>query len=183
MNLSSQNSQNLDHFTIVKADIDNLEELLILENSCFKGEDIFSKRQIKRLLTSHTVVIFISYFSNNSGIKNGYNTFTKINCNNKKLAGYVIGLMRHFKIPSARIYKIGVLPEFRHMRLALHLLLYIENIFKAKGMKKIFAEVRKSNIPSQNLFIKAGYDKISEIKNYYKNGETAIKFLKIISSS
>lgn len=43
-----------------------------------------------------------------------------------------------------------------------------------KGIKSIFLEVRATNFSAQNLYIKAGFNKISVRKNYYADGEDAL---------
>ena len=41
-------------------------------------------------------------------------------------------------------------------------------------LKRLFLEVRESNIPAIKLYEKFGFEKISQRKKYYKDGETAI---------
>ncbi len=42
-----------------------------------------------------------------------------------------------------------------------------------KGAKKIFLEVAENNSPAKNLYLKKGFEKISERKNYYRLGLSA----------
>lgn len=46
------------------------------------------------------------------------------------------------------------------------------------GVKKLFLEVRQSNIPAKNLYNKCGFSEISVRKNYYSDGENAIVMVK-----
>ena len=74
----------------------------------------------------------------------------------------------------ADIESVFVKKEFRKQGLASLLINGLENELKEKKIEKIFLEVRKSNLPAQNLYIKHGFDKISERKNYYSDGEDAV---------
>lgn len=66
------------------------------------------------------------------------------------------------------IMKIAVLPEYRNRGVARELLEKIK-------IKDIFLEVRQSNEPAINFYLKNGFEKISTRKNYYKdNDEDAI---------
>lgn len=66
------------------------------------------------------------------------------------------------------IMKIAVLPEYRNRGVARKLLEKIK-------IKDIFLEVRQSNEPAINFYLKNGFEKISTRKNYYKdNDEDAI---------
>lgn len=49
---------------------------------------------------------------------------------------------------------------------------------KERGGKKIFLEVRESNIPAINLYTKFGFEKISIRKKYYSDGENALVLVK-----
>ncbi|EKD84222.1 MAG: hypothetical protein ACD_39C00169G0001, partial [uncultured bacterium] len=95
-----------------------------------------------------------------------------------KICAAVIGLLRHFKIPSGRIYKIGVLPEFARRGVGTALIKEIEKWFKKSGMKKTCAEVRESNAPSRRMFEKNGYIETGTLYYFYAGGENAAKYWK-----
>ena len=48
----------------------------------------------------------------------------------------------------------------------------------ARELKKLFLEVRESNLPAISLYEKYGFIKISQRKKYYKDGENADVMLK-----
>ena len=81
----------------------------------------------------------------------------------------------------ADIESVFVKKEFRKQGLASLLINGLENELKEKKIEKIFLEVRKSNLPAQNLYIKFGFNKISERKNYYSDGEDAVIMAKEMS--
>ena len=47
-----------------------------------------------------------------------------------------------------------------------------------RGVKKLFLEVRESNIPAKKLYEKAGFTFLSLRKKYYADGENALIFVK-----
>ncbi|MCL2283477.1 MAG: ribosomal protein S18-alanine N-acetyltransferase [Fibromonadales bacterium] len=53
----------------------------------------------------------------------------------------------------------------------------------AQGAKSFFLEVKKSNAAAIALYKKLGYEKISERKKYYSNGEDAIVMRKSINNN
>ena len=80
----------------------------------------------------------------------------------------------------ADIEEVLVSPSERKKGYAFSLINKAVEIIKEKGAKKIFLEVRRSNLPAINLYIKAGFNKISERKKYYRDGEDALIFIKEI---
>ena len=49
---------------------------------------------------------------------------------------------------------------------------------KSNGVKKLFLEVRESNLPAVNLYKKAGFTFLSIRKKYYSDGENALVLVK-----
>ena len=74
----------------------------------------------------------------------------------------------------ADIESVFVKKEFRKQGLASKLIQGIERALIDKNIEKIFLEVRLSNLPAQNLYAKQGFNKISERKSYYNDGEDAV---------
>ena len=82
-------------------------------------------------------------------------------------------------LDEAEIYKIVVLKDFRKKQIAFKIFEFLLNELKKNNVKKIFLEVRKSNIPAINLYIKCGFIEIREIVDYYSNPkENGIMMLK-----
>ena len=148
----------------VTAKTDDLDSLIELEKICFKHkEDRFSRNSLRHLMTAKTCKTII--------IKN----------KSHEILGEVIGLLRHFRIPSGRIYKIGVHPSLRKKGAGSELVKRIEHWFRENKMYKSFAEIRISNKPSIKMFEKKGYKKFKTIDGYYANGETALKYWRALS--
>lgn len=80
----------------------------------------------------------------------------------------------------ADIEGIVVDNEYRNKGYAMQLLEFSQDYLKKKGIEKIFLEVRNSNTPAKNLYIKNGYKQISVRKKYYSDGEDAVIMAKEI---
>ena len=82
---------------------------------------------------------------------------------------------------SSTIMQVAVTKEARGNGIATHLLSDMENSFPKNIddiVETITLEVRESNVPAKNLYLKNGY-KIAVIKeHYYKDGENAIYMIK-----
>ena len=151
----------MENFEFIVATKDIVSELIEFEKICFENlPDRFSKRSLTHLIvapTSRTIII-----RDESG----------------KICAEVIGLLRHFKIPSGRVYKIGVRPDYARRGVGSALVRVIEQWFKECRMKKACAEVRESNTPSRRMFEKNGYVETGTLYFFYAGGENAAKYWK-----
>ncbi len=89
----------------------------------------------------------------------------------QKLVGVITSSTTLF---DADIESVYVKKEFRKQGLASTLIKGLEKALLEKNIEKIFLEVRLKNLPAQNLYIKHHFNKISERKNYYHDGEDAV---------
>ena len=83
-------------------------------------------------------------------------------------------------LDSVDIEDVAVLPNYRRHGFAKMLIETVIADVKEKGIDKILLEVRKSNDGAIKLYQGQGFNKISERKKYYQNGEDAIVMLKEI---
>lgn len=90
---------------------------------------------------------------------------------NEKLIGVITLSVTEF---DADIEGVVVDKAFRRKGYADQLLDFAENHLRKTKIEKIFLEVRKSNTPAKNLYIKKGYKEISVRKKYYSDGEDAL---------
>ncbi|WP_455092993.1 ribosomal protein S18-alanine N-acetyltransferase [Parvimonas micra] len=96
--------------------------------------------------------------------------------NQKNIVGYILF---NQILDEAEIYKIVVSKNFRKKQIAFKIMEFLLNELKKNNVKKIFLEVRKSNIPAINLYKKCGFIEIREIVDYYTNPkEDGIMMLK-----
>ena len=89
----------------------------------------------------------------------------------KKLVGIITCSETLF---DADIEIVYVKKEFRKQKIASMLINELEKKLLQNNKEKIFLEVRKSNLPAQNLYAKHGYMQISQRSNYYNDGEDAV---------
>ena len=126
------------------------QAIVEFERKCFPCvTDRFSIKNIRYQLISKTCRILI--------IKDESN----------EICALVTGFLRHFKIPSGRVYKIGVFPYLQKKGIGSMLLKNIEKWFKENNMTSSYAEVRKSNIASRSMFMKNNYTETGTLYGYY----------------
>lgn len=99
-----------------------------------------------------------------------------------KLSEEIIGYIAISKVfTTIDILSIVVKKEYQKQGIATKLLQFVFNL---DNTEKIMLEVRKSNIPAQNLYEKHGFKKIHTRKNYYTNPcEDAYIYEKIIKNN
>lgn len=145
----------------VKAKVKDVQALHEFEKKCFdRPEDQFPLRNLRHLIVSSTSLTLLAL--DESG----------------KIVGEVIGLLRHFSVPSGRVYKIGVSPDVQKKGMGTALLMEIEKWFKKCGMKKSCAEIREKNNASRGMFEKNHYEETGFLPFYYANGANGIKYWK-----
>jgi len=146
-------------FQIQKATVGDLNELIVLEQLAFEQES-FSRRQLRYLLTK-----------------------AKADCAliriDGKLAASII-LIRKSNSHYLRIYSILVSPDHRGLGLAKSLLQYAEERAADYQLKGLSLEVSEDNEPAVALYLKWGFQTISEKKKYYKDGSSALVMRKEI---
>ena len=79
---------------------------------------------------------------------------------------------------TADLQDIFVVPEKRRRKTGASLLDAFVSAAREKGLKKLFLEVRESNMPAVNLYKAAGFGFLSVRKKYYADGENAWVFVK-----
>lgn len=146
---------------LIEAGPQDLDDLMRFEKACFKEKpDQFPRRNLRHLITSPTSKTFVA--KDQDG----------------KIIAEVIGLLRHFKVPSGRVYKIAVDPCLQKKGMGSKLIAAIESWFVSEGMIRSCAEVRESNTASRTMFEKNGYNEAKTCYYYYVGGENAIKYWK-----
>jgi len=145
-------------FSFRSAEIFDLENLFLLENQCFKSP--WKKSDLEYELT-----------------KNPINKVL-ICLDNDKIIGF-IDYMITFN--SATISQIGVDKAYRNKGIASKLLNLMEESFPKDGddeVETVTLEVRESNKPALNLYLKDGYEIVVKKPHYYDDGEDAIYMVK-----
>ncbi len=93
-----------------------------------------------------------------------------------RVIGFVIATIEYECI--GHILSIAVKKEFRRKGIGSLLLGEVLNRLRKKGCKKVYLEVRVSNIPAIFLYKKFGFVCKGIIRKYYLNGEDAYLFEK-----
>lgn len=135
-------------FTIESASAKDLEKLHKIETQCFRKE-AFSKQQIAYLLADYNAVSLTA----------------KVD---KEIVGFIIGkIYFEGKKQVGHILTIDVSPKHRQKGIASKLMEEIEKIFREKGAKTCYLEVREDNVAALKLYEKLGYKKIAKLERYY----------------
>ena len=135
---------------IQRASIKHLDKLYEIEIECFDKE-AFTKQQIAHLLTDHNSTSLIAEL-------------------NGEISGFVIGKThRKWRLTTGHVLTIDVSPKYRRKGIGLRLLQEIERIFKDKGVRVCFLEVREDNTAALNLYQRFGYREVGRLEHYYGN--------------
>lgn len=135
---------------IESASIGHLNRLYQIERECFDKE-AFTKQQIAYLLKDY----------------NSINLIAKIY---SEIVGFIIGAIYYERNAQVgHIITVDVAPAYRQKGVAQKLLQEIEKIFRGKGSRASYLEVREDNIAALGVYQKLGYKKIAKLKNYYGN--------------
>jgi len=130
------------------ASIRLLDELYEIEKQSFMLE-VFSKHQIANLLTDYNAVSLAARVKG-------------------ELAGFIIGQIEaENNVLVGHIITVDVAPGYQRFGIAQKLLFELEDVFKQKGIGECRLEVREDNIAALNLYLKAGYEKVGKLENYY----------------
>ncbi len=82
--------------------------------------------------------------------------------------GEVVGYICLFHLfEESELLNIAVSPNYRKLRIGQSLIDFMFNYLKTKNISRVTLEVRESNVPAKNLYIKNGFTPIRIRKNYY----------------
>lgn len=130
---------------IEKVSMDDINEMLKIEKKSFASH--WSKQT------------FIDEFS----AENGHYIEMK---DNKKICGYTG--FRHV-LDEGHITTLAVHPKYRKKGIGTKLIEQLLVDAKERGLKKLFLEVRQSNVPAQKIYKKLGFKVIDRRREYYQH--------------
>jgi len=141
-----------DNILISRMTIDDILEILVIENLCFalpwSYESFYNEIESNKFAHYHAIRF------------------------NNQIAGY-IGLWQ--VMDEGHITNIAIHPDLRRQGLACKLIEYTLDFCKESSITSLTLEVRKNNIPAQNLYKKYGFVAEGFRKAYYAdNKEDAI---------
>lgn len=142
-------------FDIRPATREDLPQLVVLENQCFKHPWKESD---------------ILYEIEDNPVSN----FWVIEAN-----GQIVGFSDHWiTFDSATIAQIAINPSFRRNHLGSALMKDIIDDCYAKKVLTLTLEVRIGNLTAQHFYLKNGFQKVVVKPHYYDNGEDAIYMIR-----
>lgn len=133
------------------AKTEHIDLISEFENDNFMGE-AYSKNQIEDILKDNYL------------LKNNDNIIVAEGSDDIELIGYIIF---HISEDFTDIYKIFVRENDRKNGVGTSLFREVEKLSKRFHSKKIMVEVRSKNESAISFYMRLGFNKISERKNYY----------------
>lgn len=95
-----------------------------------------------------------------------------------KIIGFINGITDSDQ--GGRILMIAVHPNFRNIGVGGNLLEQFINVAVMNGVDNIQLEVRESNQDAMEFYRKRGFEVISQMEDFYTDGEKGIKMMKRI---
>ena len=159
MNLTSQNlernSFQAAELEIVEMDDEDIDEILDIENLCFKSP--WTRDAFKQELYLEWSKFFVA---------------KKFTPHKKKIVGYICLWMVTNEV---HVLNLAIHPNFRRHGIATSLLSFGINFAMRAGAEVATLEVRKSNIPAISLYKKFGFEVMGLRRRYYPdNYEDAV---------
>lgn len=149
-------------FLIRKATINDIDAMLVIENSCFTTDKL-SKRQITYLLKKAKAICLVAERKD-------------------KIVGNAICLLPAHPRP-ARLYSIAVLPHHQGKGIAKQFFTHLFLVLEQQRYHRCRLEVRESQLKVQALYQKLGFDNINLLPYYYQDGESAVRMEIDLSSA
>ena len=138
---------------------EDLEALVALEERCFSGDRI-SRRSFRHMLKVDSAEILVAEAEG-------------------ALAGSAV-LLNRSGTGLTRLYSLAVDPAMRGRGIARRLLAACEEATLARGHIVLRLEVRRDNAAACALYKAAGYRACGSVPDYYEDGETALRFEKLL---
>lgn len=140
-------------YKIRPAVTEDIGRLMLIEETCFP-EDHFSRRQMRYLLTKAKAKTLVACY--------------------EEVVAYIQCFTPALPKP-ARLYSLAVLPAFQKKGIARALMTQVLSEVRAEGYHSCYLEVRHTDKDTQRLYESFGFVALSVIKNYYENGDAALK--------
>ena len=144
-------------FKIQTLKIEHLEEVLKLNQRCFKKGESYPSYTLSYLLTEPNTLSYC------------------IATVNDEIVGFIFVAVQD---GTGHITTIGVAPEYRRRGLARQLLVFAEDKLQIRGVNTICLEVRVNNESAQGLYRELNYSVMQRLAKYYSNGEDGFLMVK-----
>jgi ribosomal protein S18 acetylase RimI-like enzyme len=145
--------------TVRVADKKDVPAALELERACFSPSVSLKKRQLQYLQQRHSAVFLVAEQGG-------------------ALVGEGIALLRRHKTgTSGRIYSLAVEGRRRGQRIGDKLLSAILDTLAARGARRIYLEVERSNAGAIRLYERHGFRRIGTLPDYYGKGKDGVHMM------
>lgn len=143
-------------YTLRPARETDLEQLLSIENVCF-GTDKISRRQMRYLVNRAKALTLVVVDVSDVAV------------------GYGMVFMPEPTKRSARLYSLAVSPECRGQGLGSKLASELLGLVQGKGYGACVLEVRQSDMVTQQLYRRLGFQPMKSLPAYYADGENGLR--------
>ncbi len=140
------------------ARLDDLENLTVLESTCFPGNDM-TKRQIRRHILNPLAHFWVA-----------------VDSGQRRVVGY--SLVLHHQRRGPRLYSIAVAAPYRGHGIGKKLLQKSVMTTKASGAPHLMLEVSQKSRKAQSIYRDAGFLVWKKAPDYYGAGLHALKMMK-----
>ena len=89
-------------------------------------------------------------------------------------------LLYQHSFDESELYFIYIFEGFRGKKKSRELMSSYISLLNKKAVRRIYLEVRETNIVAQNLYKAYGFKILAKREKYYKDGETALIFEKVL---
>lgn len=95
---------------------------------------------------------------------------------NNEMLGYVVS---YFAADEAELIQIAVRDKSRKLGIGSKLFLRLRERLQEQGIKKIFLEVRESNVPANSFYKGLGFIRVGRRPSFYKNPDEDALLLRL----
>ena len=153
--------KNQTRFVIRRAELRDLDELVLLEDEAFEGDEV-TRRAFRRALVSPWQTIFVA---------------------DDRAHPIGFALVRFSpRHRHARVYSLVVAKAHQRQGVGRGLLETVEGDCQKRGAEDVRLEVRTDNQQAYKLYQDCGYSVFDQMENYYDDGCTALRMRKQIDN-
>ena len=125
---------------------------------------VFNYKNIAVAISANNIVGILIYLDESCDLTFDYDKYIKVNRYFKyAIKKYVIHLKDNFKQDIIYIPNVCVDEKYRNLKIATNLIKFIKNKYKNKSL---LLHCLKKNVPALNLYNKAGFKVVKELKGF-----------------
>jgi len=150
VNGESTNAETRACVTLRRGVASDVDPIIEVELSCFDAPDeLFTRRQVRRLVENPRATVTVAEVDG-------------------RVIGWAVGLVRqHRRCRSGRLYAVAVHPSARGRQAGRLLVEATIDALRAKGVQRVYLEVRNDNANAIALYDKLGFVPTQSLPGYY----------------